>query len=188
MVTVAKKILRDLIPLAFKYVSLADNCDALSLMHACLVISDSLQPHGLYSLPGSWVHGIIQTRMLERVAISSSRGSSWPRDQTSISCLAGGFFPCWTIREYNCLLLRPLGWEFRPPLCLFPLFHVTNMLFRKLKMISHEKLWRIIAFKVFIVKKICLVSVLVVALPNLEMFCRHYLNVAISSPSALIQK
>ena len=76
MVTVAKKILRDLIPLAFKYVSLADNCDALSLMHACLVISDSLQPHGLYSLPGSSVHGIIQTRILEQVAISSSRGSS----------------------------------------------------------------------------------------------------------------
>ena len=34
------------------------------------------------SLPGSSVHGIFQARILERVAISSSRGSSWPRDQT----------------------------------------------------------------------------------------------------------
>ena len=34
------------------------------------------------SPPGSSVHGILQARMLEWVAISSSRGSSWPRDQT----------------------------------------------------------------------------------------------------------
>ena len=37
------------------------------------------------SLPGSSVHGISQARMLEWVAISSSKGSSWPRDQTHIS-------------------------------------------------------------------------------------------------------
>ena len=43
------------------------------------------------SLPGSSVHGILQARILEWVAISS-RGSSRPRDQTYISCLAGGFF------------------------------------------------------------------------------------------------
>ena len=34
-------------------------------------MSDSLQPHGLYSLPGSSVHGISQARILEWVAISS---------------------------------------------------------------------------------------------------------------------
>ena len=38
------------------------------------------------SLPGSSVHGILQARMLEWVAMPSSRGSSWPRDQTHISC------------------------------------------------------------------------------------------------------
>ena len=43
------------------------------------------------SLPSSSVHGILQARLLERVAISSSRGSSWPRDQTHISCTTGGF-------------------------------------------------------------------------------------------------
>ena len=37
------------------------------------------------SPPGSSVHGIFQARRLECVAISSSRGSSWPRDRTSIS-------------------------------------------------------------------------------------------------------
>ena len=40
---------------------------------------------------GSSVHGILQARILERVAILSSRGSSPPRDQTWVSCIAGGF-------------------------------------------------------------------------------------------------
>ena len=39
------------------------------------------------SLPGSSVHGILQARILEWVAISFSRGSSWPRNQTHISCI-----------------------------------------------------------------------------------------------------
>ena len=43
--------------------------------------------------PGSSGHGISQAGVLEWVAIFFSRGSSWPRDQTWISCLAGGFFP-----------------------------------------------------------------------------------------------
>ena len=46
------------------------------------------------SLPGSSVHGIFQARILVWVAISFSRRSSQPRDQTSvscISCLAGRF-------------------------------------------------------------------------------------------------
>ena len=44
------------------------------------------------SLPGSSVHGILQARTLEWVAIPFSRGCSWPRDQTQISCFAGRFF------------------------------------------------------------------------------------------------
>ena len=54
-------------------------------MCACSAVFDSLQPHGLCSLPGSSVHGIFQARILERVAISYSRGSSQPRDQTQVS-------------------------------------------------------------------------------------------------------
>ena len=48
------------------------------------------------SPPGSSVYEISQSRILEWVAISSSRGSFWPTDQgihvSSISCIAGGFF------------------------------------------------------------------------------------------------
>ena len=39
--------------------------------------------------PGSSVHGILQVRILEWVAISFTRGSSWPRDWTCNSCIEG---------------------------------------------------------------------------------------------------
>ena len=38
------------------------------------------------------VHGILQARTLEWVAVPFSRGSSQPRDRTQVSCIAGGFF------------------------------------------------------------------------------------------------
>ena len=41
-----------------------------------------------YSPPGSSVHGILGARKLEWLAISSSRGSSKPRDQTCVSCIS----------------------------------------------------------------------------------------------------
>ena len=44
------------------------------------------------NLPGSFIYGISQARILEWVAISFSRGSSRPRDQTPVSSIAGGFF------------------------------------------------------------------------------------------------
>ena len=47
------------------------------------------------SLPCSSVHGIFQARVLEGVAISFSRGSSWPRDRTPVSCIVGRFFTLW---------------------------------------------------------------------------------------------
>ena len=46
-------------------------------------------------LPGSSVHGILQARILERIAIPFSRGSSGPRDFTRVSCIAGRFFTVW---------------------------------------------------------------------------------------------
>ena len=42
--------------------------------------------------------GILQARILERIAMPSSRGSSQPRDQTQISLIAGGFFTVWATR------------------------------------------------------------------------------------------
>ena len=49
------------------------------------------------SLPGSSLHGILQARILEWVAISSSKGSSWPRDWTPVSCIGSLFTVCATI-------------------------------------------------------------------------------------------
>ena len=51
------------------------------------------------SLPGSSVYRILQSGILEWVAISSFRGSSRPRDQTQVSCIAGRFFTIWATRE-----------------------------------------------------------------------------------------
>ena len=51
------------------------------------------------SPPGSSVHGILQARILEWVAISFSRGSSQPRDQTQVSHIAGRRFNLWATRE-----------------------------------------------------------------------------------------
>ena len=55
------------------------------------VMSASLWSYGLYP-PGSSVPGISQARMLKWVAMLSFRGSSWPRNQTQVSCIAGRFF------------------------------------------------------------------------------------------------
>ena len=51
------------------------------------------------SLSGSSVHGIFQVRGLEWIVISFSRGSSRPRNQTWVSCIAGRRFTVWTTRE-----------------------------------------------------------------------------------------
>ena len=52
-----------------------------------------------WSIPFSTVHGILQARILEWVAIPFSRGSFWSKDQTGVSCIAGRFFTIWTTRE-----------------------------------------------------------------------------------------
>ena len=58
------------------------------------VMSDSLRPHGLYR-PGSSVHGILQARILEWLAIPFTRESSQPRHWTQVSRIAGRFFAIW---------------------------------------------------------------------------------------------
>ena len=51
------------------------------------------------SQPGSSVRGISHPRILEWVAISFSRGSSWSRDWTRVSCPGGWVLYCWDTRE-----------------------------------------------------------------------------------------
>ena len=58
------------------------------------------------SSPGFSVHGILQARILEWIAIPSSRGISQPRDRTLVSCIAGRFFTIWaTGKSYICIML-----------------------------------------------------------------------------------
>ena len=64
---------------------------------SCLILCDPMD----CSPPGSPVHGILQARIQEWVAISFSKGFSWPRDQTQVSCIAGRFFTLWTTRKAN---------------------------------------------------------------------------------------
>jgi len=52
-----------------------------------------------FSPPGSSVHGILQARILQWVAISFSSGSSRPRDKTWVSYITGRFFTNWATRE-----------------------------------------------------------------------------------------
>ena len=69
-----------------------------SVAKSCPTLCDLM----VCSPPGSSVHRISQARILKWVAFSYSRGSSELRDQTQVSCIAGGFFtlvppglPCW---------------------------------------------------------------------------------------------
>ena len=52
-----------------------------------------------FSLPGSSIFGILQAGILQWVAIPFSKGSSWPRDQTWVSHIAGRLFTIWATRE-----------------------------------------------------------------------------------------
>ena len=83
-------------------------------------MSDFCDPMGC-NLPGSSDHGILWARILEWVAISFSRGSSWPSDQTRVSCVAGRFFTNWATREAPhreislCICISPPFWASLPP-------------------------------------------------------------------------
>ena len=62
---------------------------------SCLTLCDPMN----CSLPGSSVHGVFQARGLEWGAISFSRRSFWPRDQTRVSRIVGRCFAVWATRE-----------------------------------------------------------------------------------------
>ena len=55
------------------------------------------------------VHGILQARILEWVAIPFSRGSSQARDRTQVSRIAGGFFTSWAMRGTHGSFQEPWG-------------------------------------------------------------------------------
>ena len=63
------------------WATLAFVCVRSKSLLSCLTLCDPMN----CSPPGSCVHGILQARILERIAISSSKGSSWPRGQSHFS-------------------------------------------------------------------------------------------------------
>ena len=76
--------------------------------HMCVVLCVYLVVQSFPTLcdpmnwaPDSFIHGILQARMLEWVAITFSRGSSQPRDRTLVSCITSRFFTVRATREAN---------------------------------------------------------------------------------------
>ena len=63
-------------------------CACVIVVQPCLTPCNSMNCW----LPGFSVAGILQARILEWIAIPFSRGSSWPKDRTRVSCTAGRFF------------------------------------------------------------------------------------------------
>ena len=63
-------------------------CMHAKLLNLCLTLCNTMD----CSPPGSSAHGFLQARILKWVTLPSSRGSSQPRDQAHISCIADRFF------------------------------------------------------------------------------------------------
>ena len=94
----------------------------------CLTLCDPMD----YSPPGSFIHEIIQARLLEWVAIPFSRGSSQSRDQTQVSCTAGRFFTVRATREAQ-------KWWLQNVYCLWNLIPAMLKKFRELTWLVKDK-------------------------------------------------
>ena len=116
------------------------------------------------SPPGSSVHGILQARILEWVATPFSRGSSWPKNRTEVSCIAGRFFTIWATRETHVWLISRVliidsysfyllfsvflwrGWSLKLPAPPFLLISLSNYflkeIFYNVPLISWNKIYR----------------------------------------------
>ena len=108
---------------------------SILLSFVCLwsrsVIFDSWRPHGLQPtrLLCLWP-GIFQARVLEWVAISFSRRSSWPRDRTQVSHIVGRHLTIWATREvafYYFFCLFVYVTRTLPPVCQLMFLHHTEI-------------------------------------------------------------
>ena len=90
-----------------------------SVTQSCPTLCNSMN----CSSPGSSVHGILQARMLEWVAIPFSRGSSQFRDWTWVSSTEGRLFTVWTTSEARSLK-RNLKSNINLKCCMYPLIAV----------------------------------------------------------------
>ena len=78
---------------------------------SCLTLCNPMN----WSLPGSFVHGIPQARILEWVAVPFSRGSSWLGEWIQVSCIEDKLFTIWATKE--CVCLRAKSLQLCPTLC-----------------------------------------------------------------------
>ena len=70
-------------------------CVLVLVAQLCLILCSPMD----FSPSGSSVHGIFRVRILELVAITFSGGSSWHRDWTCVSYIAGRLFTDWATRD-----------------------------------------------------------------------------------------
>ena len=116
-------------------------CMGAKLLQLCLTLWDFMD----CSPPGSSVHGILQSRILEWVAMPSSRGSSQPRGQTQVSCMClcgedlqcsghAGFAPAHRCMLSPSTLLRLPAALFGacPVLCAVPVFWYSTKAWTRL--------------------------------------------------------
>ena len=75
-------------------------CRTVLVAQSCLTLCDPTN----CSLPGFSVHGILQAKILEWIAIPFSRGTSQPRDRTLVSWLIGRFFTIWATEKRSPIL------------------------------------------------------------------------------------
>ena len=83
-------------------VEMGSTNESMLVAQLCLTLHDPID----CSPWGSSVHGILQARILECVTVSSSRGSSQPKDQTQASYVAGRLFTFWATRGVTRHLLK----------------------------------------------------------------------------------
>ena len=95
--------------LSTKKQKLSFDCCWCLVSKSCL----SLCNHMDCSPLGSPVHGISQARILEWVSVSFSRGSSWPRDRTWVSCTGGRVLYDWASEGEKDLKRKTASWKQR---------------------------------------------------------------------------
>ena len=82
----------------------------MKVAQSCLILCYPLNS----SLPGSSVHGILQARILEWLAVPFSRGSSQSRNGTQLSCIIGGFFMEKAMATHYSTLAWKIPWMEEP--------------------------------------------------------------------------
>ena len=98
------------------------NCIIISKLYIIICMCACMHAQSLHSFltlwdpmdcipPASSVSGILQVRILEWVAMPSSRGSSWPRDQTCISRVSMYMYMCVCVCVYICICVCVYSWN-----------------------------------------------------------------------------